>query len=108
MNTNRSYVFFTEIAGEGPQGGEGVALTAGRSLAIDRSKIPYGIPVWVDINEPVPGTGDLQRLMMAQDTGGAIKGAVRGDVFWGFGERAEAMAGPMKSQGRYWLLLPRR
>jgi membrane-bound lytic murein transglycosylase A len=108
MNTNRSYVFFTEITGEGPQGGEGVALTAGRSLAIDRSKIPYGIPVWVDIDEPVPGTGDLQRLVMAQDTGGAIKGAVRGDMFWGFGEQAEAMAGPMKAQGRYWLLLPRR
>ena len=108
MNTNRSYVFFQEIqGGGGPLGGENVALTPGRSLAIDRSKIPYGIPVWVAIDEPAPGAGNLRRLMMAQDTGGAIRGAVRGDVFWGYGEKAEAMAGPMKSQGRYWLLLPR-
>jgi membrane-bound lytic murein transglycosylase A len=107
MNTNRSYVFFRELEGEGPLGGENVALTPERSLAIDRSKIPYGVPVWVDIEEPVPGTGKINRLMMAQDTGGAIRGAVRGDVFWGYGERAEAMAGPMKAKGRYWLLLPR-
>ena len=108
MNTNRSYVFFQESQGAGPLGGENVALTPGRSLAIDRSKIPYGIPVWVNIAEPAPGAGGLRRLMMAQDTGGAIRGAVRGDVFWGYGAKAESMAGPMKSQGKYWLLLPRQ
>lgn len=108
MNTNRSYVFFHELEGEkGPLGAENVVLTPGRSLAVDHTKIPYGVPVWVDIEEPVPDGGNLQRLMIAQDTGGAIRGAVRGDVFWGYGERAEYLAGHMKSQGRYWLLLPR-
>jgi membrane-bound lytic murein transglycosylase A len=107
MNTNRSYVFFEESKQDGAVGGEGVILTPGRSLAIDHSEIPYGAPLWVDIAEPVPGVGDLRRLMLAQDTGGAIRGAVRGDVFWGYGDRAESIAGPMKAQGRYWLLLPR-
>ncbi len=102
MNTNESYVFFKDLGAEGPTGGEGVALTPVRSLAVDHSKIPYGVPVWVDIESP-----RLQRLMIAQDTGGAIRGAVRGDVFWGYGEQAEKLAGPMKSPGRYWLLLPR-
>jgi membrane-bound lytic murein transglycosylase A len=107
MNTNRSYVFFRTLEKEGPEGGEGVVLTPERSLAVDHSKIPYGVPVWVDIAPPMEGAEKLNRLMIAQDTGGAIRGAVRGDVFWGYGERAEAMAGPMKSKGRYWLLLPR-
>ncbi len=108
MNLNRSYVFFKELKEEGPLGGEGVALTPERSLAVDRSKIPYGVPLWVDIESPVDGEPGLRRLMMAQDTGGAIRGAVRGDVFWGHGERAEHLAGYMKAKGRYWLLLPKR
>jgi membrane-bound lytic murein transglycosylase A len=109
MNTNKSYVFFKETgAAAGPQGGEGVALTPLRSLAIDRSKIPYGIPMWLDIPEPAPDAPALRRLMVAQDTGGAIRGPVRGDVFWGHGRQAEDMAGVMKAQGRYWLLLPKR
>lgn len=103
MNTNESYVFFKELEGEGPLGGENVALTPQRSLAIDRSLLAYGLPLWVDIQQP-----HLQRLMVAQDTGGAIRGSVRGDVFWGYGPNAEAMAGPMKSKGRYWALLPRQ
>lgn len=107
MNTNRSYVFFRELSGAGPEGGEGVALTPLRSLAIDRSKIPYGVPVWLDVAEPAPDTAPLRRLMVAQDTGGAIRGPVRGDVFWGFGPQAEAAAGAMKAPGRSWLLLPR-
>lgn len=107
MNTNKSYVFFTELDDAGPMGGEGVALTPERSLAIDRSKLPYGAPVWVDIDAPVSGEPDISRLMIAQDTGGAIRGAVRGDVFWGYGARAEYLAGHMKSRGRYWLLLPK-
>lgn len=108
MNTNASYVFFQELTGEGPMGGEGVALTAERSLAIDRSKLPYGMPLWVDINPPKEGEQHLTQIMMAQDTGGAIRGAVRGDVFWGYGERAEYLAGHMKSNGRYWALLPKK
>lgn len=105
-NTNASYVFFQELESEGPKGGEGLPLTAGRSLAIDHSLLAYGMPVWTDIEEPIPGAGPINRLMVAQDTGGAIRGPVRGDVFWGYGPRAEALAGPMKSQGRYWVLLP--
>lgn len=108
MNLNRSYIFFKELTGDGPLGGEGVALTPERSLAVDRSKIPYGVPVWVDIAPPVAGESALRQLMMAQDTGGAIRGAVRGDVFWGHGERAAYLAGHMKSKGRYWLLLPKK
>ena len=108
MNTNRSYVFFSERNGaEGPLGGQGVPLTAERSLAIDHSIIPYGVPIWVDITGAAPAGGDLRRLMIAQDTGGAIRGAVRGDFFWGYGDRAEAIAGRMNAQGRYWLLLPK-
>ncbi|MGB0719976.1 MAG: murein transglycosylase A [Bdellovibrionales bacterium] len=107
MNTNKSYVFFRELTEEGPIGGQGVALTAGRSLAIDRSLISYGLPVWTDIAAPVTGVAPIRRLMVTQDTGGAIRGPVRGDVFWGYGDTAEAMAGPMKSSGRYWVLLPK-
>lgn len=107
MNLNRSYVFFKKLDEEGPLGGEGLVLTPERSLAIDRSRLPYGAPLWVDIKPPVEGEAPLRRLMVAQDTGGAIRGAVRGDVFWGYGERAEYLAGHMKSQGRYWLLLPK-
>ena len=111
MNTNRSYVFFRELDGSketgGPIGGEGIALTAGRSLAVDRSLLSYGMPLWVDLDPPLEGEQPLRRLMIAQDTGGAITGPVRGDVFWGYGERAEHLAGHMKSDGRYWVLLPK-
>ena len=107
MNTNKSYVFFRELNGEGPLGAQGVALTAGRSLAVDRTKISYGVPIWVDLEKPVEEASDIRRLMLAQDTGGAIVGAVRGDVFWGYGDLAADMAGKMKSKGRYWVLLPR-
>ncbi len=106
MNTNKSYVFLHELKEEGPLGGENVSLTPERSLAIDRSKIPYGVPVWLAAEPPVVGEDKLRRLMVAQDTGGAIRGAVRGDVFWGHGDRATYLAGQMKSKGRYWLLLP--
>ena len=106
MNTNESYVFFKELEGEGPLGGSGVALTAGRSLAVDRSLLSYGLPLWTDIEAPIEGAQHIQRLMIAQDTGGAIRGPVRGDVFWGYGEMAEKLAGPMKSKGQYWVLLP--
>jgi len=107
MNTNASYVFFRELESEGPIGGEGIALTAGRSLAIDRSLLAYGMPIWTDIAPPIEGIGQIQKLMVTQDTGGAIRGPVRGDVFWGYGAQAEKLAGPMKSKGRYWILLPK-
>lgn len=108
MNTNASYVFFRELDKEGPMGGEGVSLTSLRSLAVDRSLISYGLPLWVDIDEPKQDVGRIRRLMIAQDTGGAIRGPVRGDVFWGYGDKAENMAGAMKSKGRYWALIPKQ
>ena len=107
MNTNKSYVFFREIKGEGPLGAEGVPLTAERSLAVDRTLLSYGLPLWVEIEHPDSEQPTMRKMMIAQDTGGAITGPVRGDVFWGYGKHAEEMAGQMKSQGHYWVLLPK-
>ena len=111
MTTNDSYVFFREIRGAGPIGAQGVALTPERSLAVDRLHVPLGVPVWLDAMVPaaVADAPDERRqwLLVAQDTGGAIRGAVRGDVFWGAGERARAIAGRMAHRGRYWALVPR-
>jgi membrane-bound lytic murein transglycosylase A len=111
MDENPSYVFFREMAGDGPLGAQGVVLTAGRSLAVDRSFLPLGVPLWLDLEDAAPGNGDgngkLRRLVVAQDTGGAIRGPVRGDVFWGFGPQAAERAGMMKDRGTYYLLLPR-
>ncbi|HWI27426.1 MAG TPA: murein transglycosylase A [Stellaceae bacterium] len=101
MDEDASYVFFRRLAGDGPLGSEGVALTPGRSLAVDRRFMPLGAPVYLDAGDR------LRRLMVAQDTGGAIRGPVRGDVFWGPGAEAEARAGAMKARGRYFLLLPK-
>jgi len=111
MNTNPSYVFFTEMpddgTGAGPQGGEGVKLTPGRSIAIDRGKLPYGFPLYLIADYPDEQGKPIRKVMMAQDTGGAIRGAVRGDYFWGAGKMAEEKAGPMKAKGRYYFLLPK-
>jgi len=110
MNTNRSYVFFRELTGDGPIGAEGVALTPGRSLAVDRAHFALGVPMWLDTTFPAEDAAEgrpLRRLMMAQDTGGAIRGPVRGDVFYGHGPQAERLASGMRQPGRYWLLLPR-
>jgi membrane-bound lytic murein transglycosylase A len=112
MARNGSYVFFDERldldAADGPIGAQGVPLTAGRSLAVDKRYVPLGTPVWLDTIAPWPeGEGPLRRLLVAQDTGGAIRGPVRGDVFWGTGDRAEAIAGRMRSQGSYVVLLPK-
>ena len=107
MNRNPSYIFFREVKGEGPIGAQGAPLTPGRSLAVDPRTLPLGAPVWVAADYQ-DGTGHpFRRLMIAQDTGGAIRGAVRGDVFWGHGDTARALAGPMKATGRLYLLLPR-
>lgn len=108
MNKNPSYVFFREIKGEGPIGAQGVPLTPMRSLAIDKRFLPYGAPVWVDV--ALTGRQDsneFKRLLVAQDTGGAIKGPVRGDLFFGYGKEAEELAGYQNSKGRYFVLLPR-
>jgi membrane-bound lytic murein transglycosylase A len=110
MYMNRSYIFYREIKGDGPIGAQGVALTAGRSLAVDTKLMPLGAPIWLDTTWPADtpeADQKLRRLVVAQDTGGAIKGAVRGDIFFGSGEQALDYAGRMKQPGRYYLLLPR-
>ena len=81
-------MFFREITGDGPIGAEGVVLTAERSIAVDRAFIALGIPVWLEADERFAAADGVRRLVVAQDTGGAIKGPVRGDVFWGTGAAA--------------------
>ena len=110
MDANPSYVFFTLLKNtppdQGPPGALGVALTPGRSLAVDRHFLPLGAPVFVATSNPLDAA-PWQHLLLAQDIGGAIKGPVRGDIFFGWGAEAEAMAGRMKQQGAAYLLLPR-
>ncbi len=107
LNTNPSYVFFRELPTPtgGPIGALGVPVSDERSIAIDPRHIPLGAPVFLATTWPLSDR-PLARLMMAQDTGGAIKGVVRADFFWGFGAEAGAQAGRMRQQGRMWVLLP--
>ena len=107
MDKNPSYIFFREVDGAGPIGAQGVALTPGRSLAVDRRFISLGTFVWLKTNYSDENGQKLQRLMVAQDTGGAIKGMIRGDVFWGSGATALKLAGPMKAQGELFLIIPK-
>ncbi len=106
LAVNKRYIFFQENGGGGPLGSQGVELTPGRSLAVDRRYIPLGLPLWLDTEWPGDAGRPLRRLMMAQDTGAAIRGPVRGDFYWGTGDSALAYAGRMKHAGRYYLLLP--
>ncbi|AMP92961.1 murein transglycosylase A [Legionella pneumophila] len=110
INQNKSFVFFRKLSLEAALGSQGVALTPGYSLAIDKQWIPMGAPLWLNTTRPDIKNPDvnkpMQRLMIAQDTGGAIRGKVRGDVFWGGGDKATLIAGHMKNEGHYWLLLP--
>ncbi len=108
LNSNPSYVFFRELpAGlPGPLGALGVPITAERSVAIDPKYIPLGAPIFLSTTAP-NSSKPLKRLMIAQDTGGAIKGGVRADFFWGAGDAAGAKAGAMKQQGKIWVLLPK-
>lgn len=105
---NPSYVFFRELPNglSAPLGALGVPLTDAYSIAVDARTIPLGAPVFLATT--YPNTAEpLNRLMLAQDTGGAIKGAVRADFFWGFGEQAAAQAGRMKQSGQMWVLFPK-
>lgn len=108
LNVNPSYVFFRRLpqADGGPIGALGVPLTDQRSIAIDPRFIPLGSPVYLNTTAPESNT-PLQRLMFAQDTGGAIRGAIRADFFWGFGDQAGELAGKMKQKGKLWVLLPK-
>jgi membrane-bound lytic murein transglycosylase A len=109
LNTNPSYIFFREAPGdpESPPGALGVPLTAGRSVAVDRRYTPLGAPVFLATTWP-NSDRPLYRLMMAQDTGGAIKGPVRADFFWGMGDMAGVEAGRMKQPLKMWVLLPKQ
>ena len=108
--SNPRVVFFREEPlpdpAVGPRGAQGVPLTPERSIAVDPLSIPYGTPAWLDTTEPL-STTPLRRLVVAQDTGTAITGAVRADYFWGWGGAAEAQAGRMKQPLRMWVLWPR-
>lgn len=108
MNANPSLVFFRELPahGSGPPGALGVPLTPGRSIAVDPRHVPLGTPVWLATTQPGTET-PLSRTMLAQDTGGAIRGVVRADFYWGSGTEAGSQAGRMKQTGRMWALLPR-
>jgi membrane-bound lytic murein transglycosylase A len=110
LRANPRVVFFREEPLPeptlGPRGAQGAPLTPRRSIAVDPQAVPFGSMVWLDTSEPLSST-PLQRLVMAQDTGSAITGAVRADFFWGWGETAEAEAGRMKQPLRMWVLWPR-
>lgn len=106
---NPSFVFFKESKLPGAVGSQGVVLTPRRSMAVDRAFIAHGTPIWVDTRAPLasaPGTSQWQHLLVAQDTGSGILGAVRGDIYWGDDATAAALGGRMGDAGRYWLLLP--
>lgn len=106
MNENQRYIFHRLIEADGPIGAQGVPLTAGRSLAVDRSFVPLGSLLWLETTGP--NLEKIEKLVVAQDIGGAIKGAVRGDYFWGSGgDEILEMAGKMNAQGRYFILLPK-
>lgn len=110
LNANPSVVFFREEPIDnplyGPKGSLGVPLTAARSIAVDPTSVPLGAPVFLATSFPASEL-TLQRLVMAQDTGGAIRGAVRADFFWGLGPDAAQQAGKMRESGRMWLLWPK-
>ncbi len=108
MQKNESYIFFRILEEDGPIGAQGIQLTPGRSLAVDRAFISLGVPIWLSTTEPGKSKKPLRRLVIAQDTGSAIKGPVRGDLFVGYGAAAGALAGQMKQEGRYYLLLPKK
>jgi membrane-bound lytic murein transglycosylase A len=115
LDENPSYVFFREVPPpvpgsleariDGPIGSLGVPLLAQRTIAIDPRALPLGAPVFISTTEPLSDT-PLQRLVLAQDTGGAIRGPIRADFFWGFGDEAGQRAGRMRQQGQLWLLWP--
>jgi membrane-bound lytic murein transglycosylase A len=108
MSLNPSYVFFDAKPWTGDViGSHNVPLTPHRSMAVDRSFISLGTPLWLATDHPLPGKSPLQQLMVAQDVGGAIKGAIRGDYYWGVGHQAGEHAGLMNSQGELFVLLPK-
>ncbi len=102
MRLNKSWIFFSELKGDGPLGALGIPVRRESSVAVDPAYVPLGAPVWLDLDR-----AEANGLWIAQDTGGAIKGANRFDTFWGAGEDARAIAGGMSGRGRAYVLLPR-
>ena len=112
IEKNQSYIFFNEYAvldlNDGPIGASKVALTTERSLAVDRTLHTYGTPIWIETQEPLPGCSQLfQKLMVAQDTGSAIIGPQRGDLFLGSGDEAGKIAGDTRHHARFVVFLPK-
>ncbi len=111
LHQNKSFVFFQKVKHMMGLGAQGQALTPGYSLAIDKKWIPLGAPLWLSTKIPDEKNDnedkDFQRLMVAQDTGGAIKGIMRGDIYWGSGKKATFLGEHMKNEGHYWILLPK-
>lgn len=111
LDSNPSVVFFDESPladpDVGPKGAQGLPLTAGRSIAVDPKFLPLGAPMFLSTTQPGVSGLPLQRLVVAQDTGGAIRGPIRADLFFGFGSEAGAQAGMMKYDGEMWVLWPR-
>ncbi len=109
MQRNKSFIFFRLNPGKGPVGAQNVVLTARRSMAVDPKFIKLGLPVWLQTKDPRDPSGEtpLRRGVVAQDAGSAIKGPVRGDLYWGAGVEAELAAGRMNEKGVYYLLLPK-
>ncbi len=110
IDQNHSFVFFKESKQAGAVGSQMVILTAERSLAIDRAFYAHSTPIWVETRAPVPGRSGSEpwrKLVIAQDTGGGILGAVRGDIYWGDDKGAEERGGRMGAPGKMWVLLPR-
>ena len=107
---NKSYIFFKKVYEDGPVGKQGVPLTPERSIAIDNGLYPFGMPVWVETTLPYSRNYEdrkYKRLFIAQDKGGAIKGALRGDIFFGHGTRAQELACYMNSDGQFIVMFPR-
>lgn len=102
MRLNKSWIFFTELKGDGPLGALGVPVRRENSVAADPAYVPLGAPVWLELDR-----AEANGLWVAQDTGGAIKGANRFDTFWGAGEDARRIAGGMSGRGRAFVLIPR-
>lgn len=110
LHQNKSFVFFENLKKPVALGVQDITLTPGYSLAIDKKWIPLGSPLWLSTKKPLSQNNELkdfQRLMIAQDTGGAIRGLMRGDVYWGSGKQASFLGENMKNEGRYWLFLPK-
>lgn len=112
LQKNKSFVFFEKLKDPIALGAQGMGLTPGYSLAVDKKWIPLGAPLWLTTSVPDKQSDNnkqqFQRLMVAQDTGGAITGLMRGDIYWGSGQKATYLGEHMKNEGHYWLLLPKK